>query len=475
MAMNAHDYVAKLVENARKAQAVANDFTQEDCELLTGAVAYHMTKPDLAKKWAELLVEEGKMGIVDDKIGKIYGKVKGSYKQMKGHQSVGLLEKNEDTGMEKWAKPMGVVGGIMPVTNGEATPIVKSMMALKTRNAIILAPHPRAKKTTVAIVSEIRNIIKKLGYPEDLVQAIEPEMVTFETSGELMAQVDFILATGGAGLVKAAYSSGTPAIGVGVGNCVCVIDGTRPIKDAVADIVKSKIFDNATSCSTENNIVVFENCYDEFIKEFEKQGAYVCKEGSEEKAKLQKTIWPSLPEANTINRAIVAQNAETIAKLADLKVPAGTKVLAAEEPNGFGLDHPFTGEKLSPVSGIIKCKNDIYDALAKVNGCLDYMGKGHSCGIHTTKRENVDVLSANVPVTKVVVNQPQCLTNSGGWDNGFPVTMSLGCGTWGGNSVSHNATWKDLLNFTYTSRKIPNWMPKDEVLFDAAVREKVDK
>jgi sulfoacetaldehyde dehydrogenase len=473
MAMNAHDYIASLVKKARAAQAIAEDFTQEDCELLTGAVAYGLTKKELAVKYAEMLVEEGHMGNAADKESKIYAKVKGSYKQMKGKQSVGMLNKNEDTQMEEWAKPMGVICGIMPVTNGEATPIVKSLMALKTRNAIILAPHPRAKKTALEIVTEIRRIIDKLGYPADLVQTIEPEMVNFETSGELMAQADFIVATGGDGLVKAAYSSGTPAIGVGVGNCVSVIDGTRNMKDAIADIMKSKTFDNATSCSTENNIVVFESCYDEFVKEFEAQGGYILKEGSEEKAKLQKTIWPNSPNDHTINRAIVAQTAETIAKLAEINAPAGVKVLAAEENGGFGLEHPFTGEKLSPVSGIIKAK-DMDDALSKVLGCLDYMGKGHSCGIHTTIKEHADLLAAKVPVTKVVVNQPQSLTNSGGFVCGFPVTMSLGCGTWGGNSVSHNVTWRDCLNFTYVSRRVPNWQPKDEILFDADVRAKVD-
>ncbi len=473
MAMNAHDYIAALVEKAQAAQAVAENFTQEDIELLTGAVAYGLTKPELAEKFANMLVDEGHMGNVQDKIGKIYAKVKGSYKQMKGQQSVGMLEKDEDTQMEKWAKSMGVLCGIMPVTNGEATPIVKSMMALKTRNAIILAPHPRAKKTAMAIVTEIRGIIEKLGYPADLVQTIEPEMVNFETSGELMAQADFIIATGGDGLVKAAYSSGTPAIGVGVGNCVSVIDGTRNMKDAIADIMKSKTFDNATSCSTENNIVVFESCYDEFVKEFAAQGGYLIKEDSEEKEKLKKTIWPNTPEDHNINRAIVAQTAATIAGLADIDAPADVKVLAAEENGGFGLEHPFTGEKLSPVSGVIKA-TDMEDALSKVLGCLDYMGKGHSCGIHTTVKEHADLLAAKVPVTKVVVNQPQSLTNSGGFVCGFPVTMSLGCGTWGGNSVSHNVTWKDCMNFTFVSRRVPNWQPNDEILFDADVRAKVD-
>ena len=468
-------YIAGLVEKARKAQAIAENFTQEDVDLMTAAVTYNLTKPEKAKMFAEMLVEESGMGIPEDKVGKIYGKVWGSYIMMKDKKSVGKVDDapSGGPGITAYAKPMGVVAGIMPVTNGEATPIVKSNMALKTRNAIILAPHPRAKKTALEIVTEIRRIIDKLGYPADLVQTIEPEMVNFETSGELMAQADFIVATGGDGLVKAAYSSGTPAIGVGVGNCVSVIDGTRNMKDAIADIMKSKTFDNATSCSTENNIVVFESCYDEFVKEFEAQGGYILKEGSEEKAKLQKTIWPNSPNDHTINRAIVAQTAETIAKLAEINAPAGVKVLAAEENGGFGLEHPFTGEKLSPVSGIIKAK-DMDDALSKVLGCLDYMGKGHSCGIHTTIKEHADLLAAKVPVTKVVVNQPQSLTNSGGFVCGFPVTMSLGCGTWGGNSVSHNVTWRDCLNFTYVSRRVPNWQPKDEILFDADVRAKVD-
>ncbi|MDO4544876.1 MAG: aldehyde dehydrogenase family protein, partial [Bacillota bacterium] len=427
MTMNAHDYVAGLVEKGRKAQAIAENFTQEDVDLITAAVTYNLTKPEKAKKFAEMLVEESGMGIPEDKVAKIYGKVWGAYLQMKDEKSVGLLEENKETGMQKWAKPMGVVAGIMPVTNGEATPIVKSNMALKTRNAIILAPHPKCKKLNVVIVDEIRATLKKLGYPEDLVQTCAPEWVKLETSQEMMKQCDFILATGGEALVETAYSSGTPAIGVGVGNCVSIVTGKTPMKDVADMICRSKAFDNATSCSTENNIIVFESCYDEFIKEMEAHGAVLFKDGSEEKAKLQKTMWPNTPNDSVLNRAIVAQNAETIAKLADIDVPAGTRVLMAEE-NGAGLDHPFAGEKLSPVSGIQKAK-DLDEAIEKLMGMLNYQGKGHSCGIHTTDQADVDKLAAAAPVTKVVVNQPQCLTNSGGWDCGFPVSMTLGCGT----------------------------------------------
>ena len=474
MAQTAKEYVAELVEKARKAQEVAAKFTQEDVDLITAAVTYNLTKADKVKKFAEMLVEESGMGIAEDKVAKIYGKVWGSYLQMKDEKSVDLIEDNKETGMQKWAKPMGVVAGIMPVTNGEATPIVKANMALKTRNAIILAPHPKCKKLNVVIVDEIRATLKKLGYPEDLVQTCAPEWVKLETSQEMMKQCDIILATGGEALVEAAYSSGTPALGVGVGNCVSIVTGKTPMSEVAEMIVKSKKFDNATSCSTENNIVVFEDCYDEFVKEMAAHGAVLFKEGSEEKAKLQKAMWPNTPNDHVLNRAIVAQNAEKIAEIAGLDVPAGTKVLMAEEFGGFGNDHPFTGEKLSPVSGIMKAK-DLDDAIEKVLGCLHYMGNGHSCGIHTNDPADVDKLAKAATVTKLVVNQPQCLTNSGGWDCGFPVSMTLGCGTWGGNSVSHNATFKDLLNFTYVSRQIPNWKPaKVEDFIDADVIAKVD-
>lgn len=466
-------YIAGLVEKAKVAQAVAENFTQEDVDLITAAVTYNLTKPEKAKKYAEMLVEESGMGIAEDKVGKIYGKVWGSYLMMKDKKSVGKVDDapSGGPGITAYAKPMGVVAGIMPVTNGEATPIVKSNMALKTRNAIILAPHPKCKKLNVEIVNEIRATLKKLGYPEDLVQTCDPEHVNLETSQELMKQCDFILATGGEALVETAYSSGTPAIGVGVGNCVSIVTGKTDLADVAEMICKSKAYDNATSCSTENNILVYEDCFDEFVKEMKAHGAYMCTE--EEAEKLKVTMWPNTPNDHVLNRAIVAQNCETIGKLAGIPVPAGTRCIMAME-NGAGLDHPFAGEKLSPVSGVQIVK-DLDDAIDRLNQCLNYQGKGHSCGIHTNDPADVEKLAMAAPVTKCVVNQPQCLTNSGGWETGFPVSMTLGCGTWGGNSVSHNATYKDLLNYTYVSERIPNWKPeKVEDFIDAAVIAKVD-
>ncbi len=469
MSINYGEYVANLVAKGHAAQKIAEGFTQEKVDQLTAAVAYALTQPEVARKFGEMLVEESGMGIPSDKELKMYGKVKGSYFQMKGKKSVGLVDVDEKMGMETYAKPMGVIGAIIPVTNGEATPVVKSLMALKTRNAIILAPHPKARKTNLAVTEMIREVLTKFDAPADLVQAIEPEYVSIEASGELMKQVDFILATGGTPMVRQAYSSGNPAIGVGTGNVVSMVDGTTDM-DAVADLItRSKTFDNATSCSTENNIIVFESCYDAFVEAMAKKGAVLVKEGTEEKAKLLKTLWPASPENHDLNRHIVAQPAKVIAEAAGISVPDNTIMLMAEENDGYGNDFPFTGEKLSPVAGVRKCK-DFEDGVEKMMNILEYQGKGHSIGIHTNVPERVTALGEKIPVCKVAVNQPQSLVNSGSWTCGFPISMTLGCGTWGHNSISHNATWKDLLNFTYVSRPIPSFQPTDEELFDEDIR-----
>lgn len=469
MAINYAEYVAGLIEKGRAAQKIAEGFSQEKVDQLTGAIAYALTQPEVALKFGEMLVEESNMGIPTDKQLKMYGKVKGSYFQMKGKKSVGLIDVDEKMGMETYAKPMGVIGAIIPVTNGEATPVVKSLMAVKTRNAIILAPHPKARRTNKAVTDKIREVLKKFGAPEDLVQSIDPDFVSIDTSAELMKQVDFILATGGTPMVRQAYSSGNPAIGVGTGNVVSLVDGTTNMDDVADLIVRSKTFDNATSCSTENNIIVFESCYDDFVAAMAKKGAVLIKEGTEEKAKLLKTLWPESPANHDLNRHIVAQPAKVIAEAAGLNVPDNTVVLLAEENDGYGNAFPFTGEKLSPVSGVRKCK-DFEDGVNKMMQILEYQGKGHSIGIHTTMKDRVTKLGEMIPVCKVAVNQPQSLVNSGSWTCGFPISMTLGCGTWGHNSISHNATWKDLLNYTYVSRPIPSFQPSDEELFDEEIR-----
>ncbi|MDR1067881.1 MAG: aldehyde dehydrogenase family protein [Clostridiales Family XIII bacterium] len=469
MSLDYESYVAGLVAKGRAAQKIAEGYSQERVDELTEAVTYALTIPETAMKYSLMLVEESGMGIAEHKQAKIYGKVKGTFAQMRGKVSVGLVDSNKETGVDTYARPMGVIGAILPVTNGEATPIVKSLMALKTRNAIILSPHPRASRTNYAVVEEIRSVLRRFDAPEDLVQSVEPEYVSVEVSKQIMEQCDFVVATGGSGLVKQAYSSGTPCIGVGTGNVVCMVDETADLADAADKIVRSKAFDHATSCSTENNILVFEEIYDKWADEMAKAGAVLFKEGTPEAEKIVKTLWPETPANHVLSKQIVAQSAEDIARLAGVEVPTGTKLIMVEENGGYGNDFPLTGEKLSPVAGVRTAKN-FEDGVEKMLSILDYQGKGHSISIHTKRGERVKELGERIPVCKVVVNQPQALTNSGSWTSGYPITMTLGCGTWGGNSISHNATWRDLLNYTYVSREIPNWQPSDDELFSEAVR-----
>lgn len=458
-------YVGDIVARAKAAQEAIENYTQEQVDELTAAIAYRTTRPDWALEASEMLVEESGMGIPANKVGKIYAKVKGGYRDMKGQKSVGLVETNEETGVSKYARPMGVIGAIIPVTNGEATPIFKAMAAIKGRNAIILAPHPKAAKTNAFVTAKIRETLKDYGAPEDLVIAVEPDYVSIDTSSELMKAVDFVLATGGTPMVRAAYSSGTPTIGVGTGNVVTIVDGSTEMNDVADLIMASKTFDNATSCSTENHIIVYESCYDDFVKAITDKGAHLIKEDSPDKDKLVKTMWPNTPNDNVLNRDIVAQPAAKIAELAGVEVAEGTKMLLVEENRGYGVEFPLTGEKLSPVAEIRRAK-DFEDALQQLEAILDYQGLGHSCGIHTTDMSKLDLMAQRVKVCKVIANMGQSLVNSGAWTCGYPMSMTLGCGTWGHNSISHNSNWKDLLNFTYTAKPIPSTQPTDEDLFD---------
>lgn len=472
--MNTQEYVESLIQRSKKAQEVAANYDQPKVEQLIAAIGYGCAQEGFRRNISEMLVAESGMGNVEDKMGKMLGRAKGVYHQNKDEPSCGLVEVNKETGMSKYYKPMGVIAALIPVTNSEVTQFSKAMMCLKGRNSIIFAPHPKGAKTTVTITNYLREILRKFDAPEDLILTVDPEYVSVDCSGELMKQADFVLATGGTPMVRAAYSSGTPTIGVGTGNATTFVDDTVDL-DKVADMIrKSKTFDHATSCSTENNIIVLESIHDEFVKALERNGCYFIPEQDQKKDALKQTLWPEWPKNHTLNRQIVAQSASVIAQLAGIELPDQTTFIATEENGGVGDAFPFSGEKLSPVTCIFTVKN--FDAaLDKMEGILGYMGTGHSCGIHTTDDKKIDAMAARMKVTKMCVNQPQSLSNSGAWWNGFPKSTTLGCGTWGHNSVSHNVTWKDLVNCTYVSKPIPDYEPTLEGLFPEEVRAQFNK
>ncbi|MBZ4644517.1 MAG: sulfoacetaldehyde dehydrogenase [Petroclostridium sp.] len=459
--VNAVEYVKGLVERARKAQEVAQSFTQEKVDELVKAIAWAVVKEENAKEIARLAVEESQLGNYEGKYTKIKKKIRGVLRDIKDEKSVGVIERDEKKGLIKIAKPVGVIGALVPCTNPEATPVAKAMCAIKGRNAIVFSPHPRTKKTNKRVVDLMREALKKHGAPEDLIVTVEDP--TLEISNEVMKQCDLIVATGGSPMVKAAYSSGTPAYGVGTGNAVVIVDETADIKDAAHKIMLSKTFDYATSCSAENSLVIQESIYHELIEALKQEGGYLV--SKEEKEKLQNALWVD----GHLNPKIIAQPAQKIAQAAGIEIGEDKKFIMVEE-QGIGKEYPFSGEKLSVVVTLYKYSS-FEEAIEKVNKITDYQGKGHSCGIHSNNEDHILELGLKTKVSRIMVRQPQCYGNTGDWVNGMPFTMTLGCGTWGGNITSENITWKHFINTTWVASPIEPVIPTDEELFGDIMKD----
>ena len=457
----AAEYVQSLVARSRRAQAQIENYTQEQVDELITAMVWAVARPDVAEKIARFTVEETPLGNYDGKYLKIFRKTRAALYDIIDDKSVGVLEEDKARNIIKVAKPVGVIGALVPCTNPEATPVIKAISAVKGRNSIIVAPHPRSKQTNKMICDLMREAIKACGAPEDLVISIDNPQL--DTTNELMKQCDRILATGGSAMVRAAYSSGTPALGVGVGNAVITVDDTANLDEAAEKIRISKTLDLAASCSSDNSVLAFASIYDELLAKLQKEGGYFCSE--DEKAKLQGIIW----EDGHISSRIVAQPATTLAGMAGIDLPEGKTFFIVPE-TGAGRDHPFSGEKMSVVMAFYKVK-DLDEAIAMTNAIQAYQGQGHSCGIYSYSDDNILKYALGTKTSRVMVNQPQAPSNSGNLWNGMRQTFSLGCGSWGGNSTNNNITWQDLINVTWISKPLAKTkeLPADEVLFARAL------
>jgi sulfoacetaldehyde dehydrogenase len=458
--MESKDMIASLVERARIAQAKIADYTQEQIDEVCIAIGWEVYNDENIKQLAEAAVAETEMGNVEDKIKKHKNKVLGVLADIKGAKSVGLVEFDETKNIKKFAKPVGVVGALTPVTNPTATPSSNAITIVKGRNAVIFAPHPKAKNCSKMAVDFMRKGLEKVGAPTDLILIIEQPSIS--ATNELMQQVDVVLATGGSAMVRAAYSSGTPAYGVGPGNSVQIVAEDAVPSDAAKKIFASKSFDYATSCSSENSVIIQESVYGDMIKEFELLGCYMV--SNQERQLLEEHMWKVNKKGyRGINPGIVARSAEVIARDAGISVPKNTKVLLVEGTSNIEADF-FSKEKLSPVMTIFKYNTfkEGYEILVRLT---DNNGTGHSCGIHTFKEEYIDHLGLNMKSSRIVVNQPQAAANGGAFFNGMPSTVSLGCGSWGGNITTENISFKHFLNITWVSGLLPNWRPTDEDIF----------
>jgi sulfoacetaldehyde dehydrogenase len=446
----------QLLDKARKAQAVVEHWSQEKVDEMVLAAAWEAIKPEHAAKCADMAVKETKMGVYENKLAKHRNKALGALRDMVGVKTTGIVDEDKAKGIFKVIKPVGVIFAPTPCTNPTATPVVKGIYALKTRNAIIFAPHMIARRCSTLAVDLMRAGLEKVGAPADLLQCMERPYI--EDIQALMAAADLVISTGGTQSVKAAYSSGKPAYGVGAGNSVSIVDETADVEDAAEKIFLSKTFDNATSCSAENSAVIHASKWDGMLAGFKARGGYLC--SPEEKVKLKEALWP---DGEHINQKVVARSAKVIAEIAGITVPENTTFLMVLGEAPVSTEK-FADEKLSPTMTLWKF-SAFSEALDYLKQILAVRGEGHCCSIHSVNEERIKELAEMAHVSRMMVRQPQCLANSGAFTNGMPFTMSLSCGTWGNNISNENITWKHMVNYTWVSSPIPENKPDENNIF----------
>ena len=434
----------------REAQKRFATYTQEQVDAIfkAAAIAANQNRIPLAK----MAVEETGMGVVEDKVIKNNYAAEYIYNAYKETKTCGVIEEDKAYGLKKIAEPIGVVAAVIPTTNPTSTAIFKCLLALKTRNAILISPHPRAKKSTAAAAKIVLDAAVAAGAPEGIIDWID--IPSLEMTNLLMKEADIILATGGPGMVKAAYSSGKPALGVGAGNTPAIIDDTADLVLAVNSIIHSKTFDNGMICASEQSVIVLDKVYEAVKAEFADRGCYFL--NPEETEKVRKTILIN----GALNAKIVGQKAATIASLAGVRVPAGTKILIGEV-DSVELSEEFAHEKLSPVLAMYRAK-DIGDAFSKAEHLIADGGYGHTSSIYlnvATEQAKLDEFAARMKTCRILVNTPSSHGGLGDLYN-FKLTpsLTLGCGSWGGNSVSENVGVKHLINIKTVAERRENML-----------------
>lgn len=454
---NSNSDVNTLVAQAHAAMDAFDNSSQIAIDDAVTALAWSIYEPENARRLAELAVETTGLGNVESKVTKNQRKTFGTLRDLMRVKSTGIIDELPEKGLVKYAKPVGVVAAITPSTNPSATPVNKAMMALKGGNAVVIAPSPSAWVATDATVQGMRLALGKVGAPENLVQIL-PHPVSREATVELMQRSDLVVCTGSQNNVRSSYSSGKPAIGVGAGNVSVIIDTTSNLDDAATKITASKIFDNATSCSSENSLIILDEVYNEAVDALQRAGGYLT--SSTERERVIDGLWTN----GNLNRTLIARNADILVDAFALDDAArGCKYIMVEE-NGVGRDHPLSGEKLSLVLTIYRARN--FDAAKDIaTAILEFQGKGHSIGIHTANMAHAHALAEELPVVRVLVNQAHTFGNGGGFDNGLPFTLSMGCGTWQGNSISDNLNWRCFINVTHLVTTIAEDKPSEEELF----------
>ena len=445
-----------MIERARASMNVIEDWDQKDLDRLSQAIAWYAGNEKTFTRLAEQGVDESGIGDRSGRPAKRF-KIHMVLRDVLRTPSTGIVETNEALGLVKYAKPAGVIASLIPMTNPAMTPPVTGVSAANARNAVIFSPHPRTARTTYEMVQVMRAACKEVGAPEDLFQAILKPSIPL--TQHLMEICDLTLATGGKPMVKAAYSSGKPAYGVGAGNSSIVIDETADIAIAAENTRISKTSDFGSGCSADGNIIIQKSIYDDMVKALIAEGGYLCSD--EEKHMLREAMWD---EKGNRTFPTIACRPQQTAEVAGFSIPEDCKFLMVENQDQIGKEHKFSGEKLTTLMALYHF-DQFEDALDTVRAIYKVGGTGHSCGIYSHNDAHIDALARVAPVSRMMVRQAQSKANAGAWTNGMPMTSSLGCGIWGGNITNENVTMKHMMNYTWVSRPIPEDRPSEKELF----------
>ena len=449
--------VAELVAQARQAQAVIADYSQEQIDALVkvvGKVVY-----DNADELARMAVDESGLGVYEDKILKNKGKSRIIWNNLKSVNSVGVIDYDEAKNLHLVAKPIGVVGAVTPCTNPVVTPMCNAMFALKGGNAIVVAAHPSVQKMSEYLVSLWHAEFDRLGAPRHLLQVVQQGSI--EKTNELMKLADVVVATGGMAMVKAAYSSGKPSFGVGAGNVQCIIDRDVDFTAAAEKVVAGAAFDNGIICSSEQSVIAPEENCDEVIAAFVATGKVAYFDDPQTVGRFREALYN---KDGVMHREVIGQSSQLIGKRAGVDVADGVKVILLKA-NGIGVEDVLCKEKLCSVLSTFTYKT-FGEALNIAQANLNYEGKGHSCSIHSNNDEHIKQAGLALTVSRLVVNQPSSLSAGGSFFNGFAPTTTLGCGSWGNNSISENLDWKHMVNISRVGLPIADAVqPSDEAIW----------
>jgi sulfoacetaldehyde dehydrogenase len=449
-------FADELLSRAKSAQNEIENWTQSQLDRLSQAIAWYSGNEKTFTRLAQQGVDESGIGDREGRPAKRF-KIHMVLRDVLRTPSTGIVETDEEKGLVKYAKPVGVIASLIPMTNPAMTPPVTGVSSANARNAVIFSPHPRTAKTTFEMVEAMRDACEAAGAPRDLFQSIRHPSIPL--TQYLMEICDLTLATGGKPMVKAAYSSGKPAYGVGAGNSSIVIDETADVAIAAQNTRISKTSDFGSGCSADGNIIIQKSIYQDMIAALINEGGYLCDQS--EKDLLEKAMWD---EKGNRTFPTIACKPQQTADVAGFSIPDDRKFLMVDNQGQIGENFKFCKEKLTTLMSLY-CFEQFDEALAIVKSIYQVGGKGHSCGIYSHDDKNIDALARIAPVSRMMVRQPQSKANAGSWTNGMPMTSSLGCGVWGGNITNENVTIKHMMNYTWVSRPIAEDRPSEQELF----------